>query len=89
MNDKPSKPRQSAVALRYEKNTDPAPKVVAKGYGETAEAIIRHAEAAGLYVHQQSELVGLLMQLELDEYVPAELYQVVAELLAWIYQIEE
>lgn len=89
MTEKSSPQRRSAVALRYDPKTDQAPQLVAKGYGEIAEAIIRHAEQAGLYVHSQPELVGLLMQIELDDYIPPELYQVVAELLAWIYQIEQ
>jgi len=88
MTTKPNDPkRRSAVALRYEP-TDSAPRVVAKGYGEIAEAIIRHAEQSGLYIHSQPELVGLLMQVDLDETIPSELYQVVAELLAWLYHVE-
>lgn len=88
MNDHTQPPRRSAVALRYDPQTDPAPQVIAKGYGEIADAIIRHAKQAGLYVHAQPELVSLLMQIDLDTYIPPELYQVVAELLAWVYQIE-
>lgn len=81
--------RRSAVALSYQDSTDRAPRVVAKGYGEVAEAIIRHAKQSKLYVHSQPELVSLLMQLELNEYIPPTLYEVVAELLAWVYEIEK
>lgn len=84
---KPDAPRRSAVALKYDEG-DVAPRVVAKGYGQLAESIIQHARQADLYVHEQPELVGLLMQLELDQAIPPELYQVIAELLAWVYQIE-
>ncbi|HLR30703.1 MAG TPA: EscU/YscU/HrcU family type III secretion system export apparatus switch protein [Paenalcaligenes sp.] len=80
--------RRSAVALSYKDKSDRAPRVVAKGYGEMAEAIIRHAKQSKLYVHNQPELVSLLMQLDLDEYIPATLYEVVAELLAWVYEVE-
>lgn len=79
--------RRSAVALKYREG-DVAPRVVAKGYGEIAETIIRHAQQAGLYVHEQPDLVGLLVQLELDQAIPPELYQAIAELLAWVYQVE-
>jgi len=79
--------RRQAVALKYEPD-DVAPRVVAKGYGVIAERMIDHAREAGLFVHEQPELVGLLMQLELDEAIPPELYQAIAELLAWVYQIE-
>ncbi|MGG4603276.1 EscU/YscU/HrcU family type III secretion system export apparatus switch protein [Paenalcaligenes sp. Me131] len=79
--------RPSAVALRYDAH-DPAPKVVAKGYGNIAETIIQTAEANGLHIHESRELVSLLMQVDLDAHIPPQLYQVVAELLAWVYSIE-
>lgn len=78
---------QNAVALRYQ-GGDSAPKVVARGRGLIAEEIIRRANAAGIYVHQSRELVGLLMQVDLDQHVPPALYRVVAELLAWLYRTE-
>lgn len=78
---------QNAVALRYQ-GGDAAPKVVARGRGLIAEEIIRRANAAGIYVHQSRELVGLLMQVDLDQHVPPALYRVVAELLAWLYRTE-
>jgi len=79
--------RHSAVALRYDAH-DPAPRVVAKGYGTLADAIIRTARAHGLYVHDSPELVGLLQQVDLDAYIPPQLYVVVAELLAWLYGVQ-
>lgn len=83
----PSAPRPRAVALAYG-TADPAPRVVAKGRGATAESIIERARAAGVYVHESPELVSLLMQLDLDARIPQSLYEAVAELLAWIYRIE-
>lgn len=80
--------RRSAVALAYASNA-PAPKVVAKGRGLIAEAIIERARAAGVYVHNSPELVGLLMQVDLDKHIPPQLYVAVAELLAWIYRLEQ
>lgn len=79
--------RSSAVAITYDKK-DSAPKVVAKGYGSLAENIIKTAQEHGLYVHESPELVGLLMQVDLDQHIPPELYQAVAELLAWLYALE-
>ena len=78
---------KSAIALRYEEGTY-APKVVAKGRGVLAEAIIARAHEAGVYVHESPALVSLLMQVDMDQYIPPELYRAVAELLAWLYQIE-
>lgn len=89
MTKKITKPtrRSSAVALRYD-STDAAPKVVAKGYGDIAETIIRTAREHNLHVHESRELVNLLMQVDLDQHIPPQLYLVVAELLAWVYSIE-
>lgn len=81
-------PTASAVALAYREG-DLAPKVVAKGRGLVADEIIRRANAAGVYVHQSRELLGLLMQVDLDRHIPAQLYVVVAELLAWLYRTEK
>jgi flagellar biosynthesis protein len=79
--------RQMAVALAY-RGHDPAPKVVAQGRGLIAQAIIERAREHGVYVHESEELVGLLMQVELDQQIPPQLYLAVAELLAWIYRLE-
>lgn len=79
--------RQLAVALAY-RNGDNAPRVVAKGRGLLAEAIIARAQDAGVYVHESPELVSLLMQVDLDERIPPQLYQAVAELLAWLYRLD-
>ncbi|MEW6563045.1 MAG: EscU/YscU/HrcU family type III secretion system export apparatus switch protein [Pseudomonadota bacterium] len=80
-------PRQLAVALAYHTN-DAAPKVVAKGRGLIAQAIIERAKENGVFVHESEELVGLLMQVELDQQIPPQLYLAVAELLAWLYRLE-
>ena len=79
--------RPSAVAVKYDQ-ADMAPRVVAKGYGSLAETIIRTAKENNLYVHESPELVGLLMQVNLDQHIPPELYQAVAELLAWLYMLD-
>lgn len=79
---------QQAVALAYCEGAN-APTVVAKGRGLLAETIIARAREAGVYVHESSELVGLLMQVDLDEHVPPELYRAVAELLAFIHFLEK
>ncbi|MEZ2720682.1 EscU/YscU/HrcU family type III secretion system export apparatus switch protein [Paenalcaligenes hominis] len=84
---KPTPPNH-AVALRYDPSLDQAPRVVAKGYGHVADAIIATAQEHDLYVHESRELVGLLMQLDLDQHIPPELYLVIAELLAWLYALD-
>ena len=80
-------PSQQAVALAYE-HGEFAPKIVAKGRGVVAEQIIARANEHGIFVHQSKELVSLLMRVDLDDHIPAELYQAIAELLVWLYALE-
>jgi flagellar biosynthesis protein len=80
--------RQHAVALTYAAK-DGAPRVVAKGSGQLAEEIIARAREAGVFVHESPELVALLMQVDLDDRIPPALYVAIAELLAWIYRLEQ
>ncbi|MBS1198569.1 MAG: putative flagellar biosynthetic protein [Proteobacteria bacterium] len=78
---------KEAIALAYSQ-TDAAPRVVAKGRGLIAEQIIAKARESGVYVHESPEMVALLTQVDIDEHIPAQLYMAVAELLAWLYQLE-
>lgn len=80
-------PPALAVAMAYREG-DPAPRVVAKGRGAIAQMIIERATAAGVYVHESPELVSLLMQVDLDQHIPEQLYRATAELLAWLYRLE-
>lgn len=79
---------QQAVALAYGKG-DAAPRVVAKGRGLIAEHIIAKAREHQVFVHESRELVALLMQVDLDRHIPPALYQAVAEILAWLYRLEQ
>lgn len=81
--------RKTAVALKYEAQKDKAPKVVAKGKGYLAERIIQLAKEYNIPLHQDKDLVQVLAQLDLGEFIPPELYQVVAEILAWVYSINK
>lgn len=78
---------KEAVALAY-RQTDAAPRVVARGKGLIAEEIIARAREHGVYVHESPELVALLTQVDIDEHIPPQLYLAVAELLAWLYRLE-
>ena len=77
-----------AAALAYSGGAS-APTLTAKGQGKIAEEIIKRAKEAGIFVHESPELVSMLMQLDLDRQIPPELYRVIAELLAWIYRMED
>lgn len=80
-------PKQQAVALAYEAG-DLAPRIVAKGHGLIAEQIIARAKEHEIFVHESKELVNLLMQVDLDDHIPPALYTAIAEILAWLYQME-
>lgn len=84
----PDPSAQQAVALIYAPE-DGAPRVVAKGRGLLAEEIVSRAKGAGVFVHESPELVSLLMRVDMDARIPPELYVAVAELLAWLYRLEQ
>jgi flagellar biosynthesis protein len=76
-----------AIALRYGTG-DRAPVVTAKGRNEAAAEIVRRAREAGVPIHQSALLAEMLIPNELDTPIPPQLYRLVAEVLAWIYQVE-
>lgn len=80
---------KKAVALQYTPGMDTAPKVIAKGKGYVAENILAAAQKNVIPVYQNKSLVNLLMALELDKEIPAELYTTVAEVLAYVYRMDK
>lgn len=79
-------PTHFAVALKYRLDQDLAPMVVAKGVDHIALKIVAEAEKYNITMVENPPLARSLYKLsEIDEYIPAELYQPVAELMAWIY----
>jgi Uncharacterized homolog of the cytoplasmic domain of flagellar protein FhlB len=80
---------KKAVALKYERYRDSAPKVVAKGKGVIAEKIIEVAKQHGVYLKEDPTLVEVLSGLELYEEIPEELYKVIAEIFVLIYQAKQ
>lgn len=81
-------PIHLAVALKYAGRKMPAPVVVAKGAGLLAQRIKDKAKEHQVPVVENVELArGLYYATELGQVIPAEFYQAVAELLAYVYQI--
>ncbi len=78
---------KKAVAVSYDPSEDDAPMLVAKGKAYLAERIIEIANENGIYVHQDPNLVALLMEVELAENIPPQLYSVVAKVLAMVYRV--
>lgn len=74
---------KSAIALEYETG-DEAPKVIASGKGYLAEKILDKAEEYDIPIHKDKKLTSSLEQIEIGEYIPKELYQVVAEVLVYV-----
>lgn len=79
---------KTAVAISYDP-TDMAPKVVATGKGRIAEKIIETAKDADVPVHEDSKLADTLSKLEIGEFIPPELYEVVAEILVFVDEMEK
>ena len=77
---------QKAVALGYEKNQDQALKVLASGKGIIAEKIIELAKENNIPLHRDADLVEVLSVLEINEYIPLEVYSVIAEIFTYIYE---
>jgi len=78
-----------AVALRYERAREDAPRVVAHGRGRVAETILEFARANAVPVHEDADMVELLSACELGAEISPELYEVVAQLLAFLYRTNE
>jgi len=79
---------KQAIALEYDPS-DVAPKIVATGRGRIAEKIIEAAQEAEVPVHQDDKLADTLSKLDIGEFIPPELYEVVAEILVFVDQMEK
>jgi flagellar biosynthetic protein FlhB len=75
------------VALAYDRASNPAPRVVAKGVDVVAVRIREVAEAAHVPVVANPPLARALYRLELDAEIPAEHYKAVAEIIAYVWRL--
>ena len=78
---------QQAVALHYDRQPGSSPRVVASGQGAFAQQIIAAAKAAGVDIVEDPDLLEVLGRVPVGEDIPAELFQVVAEILAFVYRL--
>lgn len=81
MEQKPK--NKTAVALTYNPNEE-APKIIATGKGHLADKIIHKAQENAIPIHQDNKLANTLSKLDIGEYIPPELYDVVAEILVFV-----
>jgi flagellar biosynthesis protein len=86
---KEKKENTIAAAIEYDSQKDAAPRVTAKGRGIIGERILDLAVKHGVPVKKDPALVQILSRLDIDEQIPPELYKAVAEILAFIYSINE
>lgn len=84
-----SSPRPRAAALRYRTDRDSAPRVTAAGQGRVAEKILEVAAAAGVPVQHDPALAEVLSRLDPGEEIPPETYRAVAEILAFLYRLDQ
>lgn len=79
-------PTHYAVALKYDINEDQAPIVLAKGQDYMAKRILAIAEKHKILITENKPLARSIYEtVEVNDYIPAELYQAVAEVMAWVY----
>ncbi|MBL0708814.1 MAG: EscU/YscU/HrcU family type III secretion system export apparatus switch protein [Sulfurimonas sp.] len=78
---------KKAAALRYNTQKESAPRLIAKGKGETAKNIIKIAKLNNLPIKKDEDLIELLSKVEIDKEVPAQLYKAVAEVFSFIYNV--
>lgn len=79
---------KAAAALSYDHGRDGAPRVVAAGRGRLAEQIELRARETGVPVYKNEELAWTLTGLGVDREIPPALYDVVAQVIAWVYHLE-
>ena len=87
MSRRKNKNIKSAVALKYNTETDTVPKVTARGEGLIAERIIDLARENQVPIKEDPDLVQILSQVDINKEIPPSVYKVVAELLAFVYKL--
>ncbi len=80
---------KKAVVLAYDREADTAPRVTAKGQGEVALKIIELAEKYGIPIKNDPDLMEVLSSLEINQEIPENIYVAVAELLAFVYGMNQ
>jgi flagellar biosynthesis protein len=80
---------KKAAALRYDQSRDAAPRVVAKGRGQIADKILALAAQHQIPILEDRNLIQTLDALDVNTQIPAELYQAVAEVLVFVYRMNQ
>lgn len=80
---------RSAIALRYDPHADPAPLVVASGQEHLADQIIAKARRHRIPIKEDKSLASALAGLDCGKHIPPEMFRAVAEVIAWVYRLEQ
>ena len=94
-NNKKNEPKKEnsnlkkSVALKYDQNTDNAPKVIASGKGNIAEKILKKAREENIPIKEDKDVVQVLAELNIGDEIPEDLYMVIAEILSFFYDLED
>jgi flagellar biosynthesis protein len=80
---------KKAAALRYDAQRDEAPRMVAKGRGKLAEKIVAVAQEHNVPLVEDANLAQVLEALDVEREIPAELYRAVAEVLVFVYRLNQ
>ncbi len=78
-----------AAALGYDIEKDNAPKILARGRGEIAQKIIEKAQEEEIPIHSDKDIVKVLVKMDIGQEIPPQLYRAIAEILSFIYNLEE
>jgi len=87
--DSKDKGARSAIAIRYDAEQDAAPVILAAGRGEFAEDILKIAEDHKIPFYEDKGLADLLLKLEVSTEVPQEMYALIAEVLAFVFRLDQ
>jgi flagellar biosynthesis protein len=79
----------TAAVIRYDEETGKSPTVVAQGTGYVAQKIIELAKQHNVHIQEDPLLVQNLLNLDLGDSIPPQLYAVIAEILLLIEEIEK
>lgn len=79
---------KKAIGLKYNREENDSPTVIAKGFGDLADEIIKLAKENGVMIHEDPYLSDLLARMDLGQEIPENLYHVVAELIAFSYVLQ-
>lgn len=82
------KKRKQAIAIQYNPD-EVAPKILASGTGIIADKIIEKAKSRDVPLYEDNKLANTLSKLDIGEYIPPELYSIVAEILVFVDNLDK